>query len=131
MCFLRLTNQYLKVTKTILLFKPRANEIIRFGNKGVGNKAKERPSKEVNKVTSKQSTPNVPKKQAFLTHSYAHARKYIRGEGGGTYNCFSENLSLTLLLYYRRRVSCFNPFVIVPNAPFLYPLKTLENHKVF
>ena len=126
---LRLKNQYLKVTKTILLFKPRANEIIRFGNKGVGNTAKERPSKEVNKVTSKQSTPNVPKKQAFLTPSYAHARKYIRG--GGTNNCFSENLSLTLLLYYRWRVSCFNPFIIVPNAPFLYPLKTLENHKVF
>ena len=65
MCFLRLTNQYLKVTKTILIFKPRANEIIRFGNKGVGNKAKERPSKEVNKVTSKESTPNVPKKTSL------------------------------------------------------------------
>lgn len=66
MWFLRLTNQYLKVTKTILLFKPRANEIIRFGNKGVGNKAKERPSKEVNKVTSKKAHQMSQKNKPFL-----------------------------------------------------------------
>ena len=38
------------------------------------------------------------------------------------YGTLRENVLILLLLY-------FNPFA--PNAPILYPLKTLENHRVF
>ena len=42
----------------------------------------------------------------------------------------APNHRMTLQIFQKRKQSaCFNPFV--PNAPFLYPLKTSENLTVF